>query len=288
MLWDANGQEDAMATAGSLKLGALGGAVTFGAQAAARMTELYPEFGRQLTFYPTAEEAYEAVSSGVVDAMCAPEQLKATGFHTGSQGKIAGPQAKSYVIAEVAHEFHANLLVKPGTALESIKQVQGHTGSVTQSEAWLRKNLPWAEIFIVDTSSYGAAQTVLDSDGSIASVGTHEAALQFGLEEKAKDIDNGSVANYFAFAAKPLFVDNPTRVVVAGRFGGDGELSKLVQGMSRAGYALLTVYGRISGEGLFEYDYVFRFGGSGRLTGVQDELGAFKRARLVGAFEARE
>jgi prephenate dehydratase len=273
---------------GQLKLGALGGAVTFGAQAAARMTELYPEFRSELTFFPTAEEAYEAVAAGVMDAMCAPEQLKATGFHTGSQGKIAGPAATSYVIAEVAHEFHANLLVKPGAKVESVKQVQGHTGSVTQSEAWIKKNLPWAEIFIVDTSSYGAAQTVLDSDGSIASVGTHEAALQFGLEEAAKDIDQGSIANYFAFAAKPLFADNPTRVVVAGRFGGDGQLTKLVQGMAHAGYSLLTVYARISGQGLFEYDYVFRFGGSGSLGGVKDELSAFRSARLVGAFEARE
>ena len=261
--------------------------MTFGAQAAARMVELYPEFEPELLFFPTAEEAYDAVSEGKVDAMCAPEQLKATGFHTGSQSKIVGPEAKGYVIAEVAHEFHACLLVKPGTALDKIRQVQGHTGSVTQSEAWLRKNLPWAEIFIVDTSSYGAAQAVLDGDGSIASVGTHEAALQFGLEEKAKDIDGGSIANYFAFARKPIYVDNPTRVVVAGRFGGNGELTKLIQGMARADYGLLTVYSLVSGQALFEYDYVLRFGGSGRLSAVQDELSNFKTARLVGAFEAR-
>ncbi|MFI5268850.1 MAG: prephenate dehydratase domain-containing protein [Chloroflexota bacterium] len=278
----------AMAAAtGSLKLGALGGAVTFGAQAAARIVELYPEFQQELTFYPTAEEAFDAVMDGHVDAMCAPEQLKATGFHTGSQGKIAGPDAKAYVIAEVAHEFHANLLVKPGTSLERIRQVQGHTGSVTQSEAWLKKNLPWAGIFIVDTSSYGAAQTVLDGDGSIASVGTHEAAVQFRLEEKAKDIDQGSIANYFAFARDPLFADTPTRVVVAARIGGDGELTRLVQSFTRAGYDLLTVYARISCAGLFEYDYVFRFGGIGRLTAIQDELAAFRSTRLVGAFEAR-
>jgi len=267
-----------MAAAGRLKLGALGGAVTFGAQAAARMTKVYPEFSRELTFYPTAEEAFDAVLDGHVDAMCAPEQLKATGFHSGSQGKIAGPDAKAYVIAEVAHEFHANLLVKPGTPIEKIRQVQGHTGSVTQSEAWLEKNLPWAEIFIVDTSSYGAAQAVLDGDGSIASVGTHEAAVQFGLEEKAKDIDQGSIANYFAFARDPWFADNPTSVVVAARIGGDGELTRLVQAFARAGYGLLTVYARISGAGLFEYDYVFRFGGSGRLAALQDELAAFRTA----------
>ena len=62
------------------------------------------------------------------------------------------------------------------------------------------------------------------------------------LSRKVKDIDGGSIANYFAFARKPIYAENPTRVVVAGRFGGDGELTKLVQGMARAGYGLLTVY----------------------------------------------
>jgi prephenate dehydratase len=178
--------------------------------------------------------------------------------------------------------------VKPGTPLEKIRQVQGHTGSMTQSEAWLKKNLPHAEIFIVDTSSYGAAQTVLDGDGSIASVGTHEAAVQFGLEEKAKDIDGGSIANYFAFSAKPHYVDNPTRVVVAGRFRGDGQLTNLVEALGRSGYKLLTMYQKASTQALFEFDYVFRFGGEGRLAAVQDALAPFKQARLVGAFEARE
>src|SRR5207249_9463653 len=104
---------------------------------------------------------------------------------------------------------------------------------------------------------------------------------------KVKDIDGGSIANYFAFARKPIYADNPTRVVVAGRLGGDGELTKLIQGMARAGHGLLTVYSLVSGQALFEYDYVLRFGGLGRLSAVKDELSNFKTARLVGAFEAR-
>ncbi|MFI5269834.1 MAG: hypothetical protein ACHQ7M_20850, partial [Chloroflexota bacterium] len=74
-----------------LKLNALGGAVTFGAQAAQRMLRLYPEFEPELTFYPTAEESFQAVLDGKADATCAPEQMSATGFHTGSQSKLAKP-----------------------------------------------------------------------------------------------------------------------------------------------------------------------------------------------------
>ena len=65
------------------------------------------------------------------------------------------------------------------------------------------------------------------------------------------------------------------------------EMTRLIQGIARAGYGLLTVYSLVSGQALFEYDYVLRFGGSGRLSAVQDELSNFKTARLVGAFEAR-
>src|SRR5262249_3116958 len=112
-------------------------------------------------------------------------------------------------------------------------------------------------------------------------------AVQFGLEERAKGIDNGSIANYFGFSARPIYAGEPTRLVVAGRFGGDGELSRLIQVLGRAGYSLLTSYNRVSGQGLFLYDYVFRFGGAGRLAAVQDGLAPFKTARLVGAFVAR-
>jgi prephenate dehydratase len=276
-----------MADRGDLKLGALGGPATFGAQAAVRLKELYPEF-TEISYFPTSEAAMDGDPATSADAACAPEQMKRTGFHPGIQARVATQGSNKYVLAEVSHAYHASLLLKPGARVEDVRTVLGHTGSITQSRHWLEANLPQAEIVIVDTSSHGAAQTVVASDGSLASVGTHEAAQQFGLVEAATDIDGGSVANYWAISYRPLFDERPTRLVVTLRSAGEGGLTDLIVALAPLGFRVQTIFSLPTGQGLFEYDYTLRFGGSGSLAEVQQAVASVPTARLAGAFQARE
>lgn len=210
-----------------------------------------------------------------------------TGFHPGIQGYIVRPDSKLYIIAEISHAYHCALLVKPGSKLAQIRRVLGHTGSITQSRPWLIQNLPQAEIEIVHTSSQGAAQEVSSGDGSIASVGTPGMGMEQGLEQAANDIDGGSIGSYWAISPHRLFIDRPQRLVVAGRFNEQSNLSGLIGALAAEGFLLLTVYQTASGEQLFEYDYVLRFGGEGGLAKVEAALSKFPTARLAGAFEMR-
>jgi prephenate dehydratase len=269
------------------KLGSLGGPQTFGAQAAKLMLKSYPEF-TEIVYFPTANESLDAVLRGEVTAMCGPEQMINTGFHVGMQARMVKPGSQLHVIAETTHAYHCSLLGKPGASLSQVRRVLGHTGSVTQSRPWLEANLPNAEIEIVNTNSLGAAQTALNSDGSIASVGTPELAREVGLSELAKDIDGGSIGSYWGLSREKLFSKTPTRVVVTSRFGDDGQLSKLVGALAAAGYLLQTISSRATGKALYEYDYMLRFSGAGKLEAVEAALAPFKSARLAGAFEARE
>lgn len=269
------------------KLAALGGPQTFAAQAAKLMLEKYPEF-TGIVYYPTSDETLAAVLRGEVTARCGPEQMINTGFHAGMQVKMVAPDSQLYVIAETTLEYHCSLLGKLGASMAQVRRVLGHTGSVTQSRPWLEANLPGAEIEIVHTNSLGAAQAVLDGDGSIASVGTLQLARECGLAELAKDIDGGSVGSFWAISRDAYFSDAPTRVVVTGRFGDDGQLSKLIGALASAGYLLQTISSKASGKALYEYDYMLRFSGAGKLDAVCAAMAPFKSARLAGAFEARE
>jgi len=269
------------------KLGALGGAQTFGAQAAKRMLEKHPEF-TEIVYYPTTNETLAAALRGEVSALCGPEQMMNTGFHAGMQARVAAPGSRLHVIAETTHAYHCSLLGKPGAGMAQVRRVLGHTGSVTQSRPWLEANLPDAEIEIVDTNSLGAARSVLEGNGSIASVGTPELARECGLAELARDIDGGSVGSYWAISREAHFSETPTRVVVAGRFGGDGQLSKLIGALAGAGFLLQTVSSKASGKALYEYDYLLRLRGAGKLGAVRAAVAPFRSARLAGAFEARE
>jgi prephenate dehydratase len=267
-----------------LILAALGGPQTFGAQAARLICDSRPEY-TEMTYYRTADDALDAILRGEADAFCAPEQMSNTGFHAGMHLRMTAPDSRLYVVADMQHAYHCSLLGKPGAELAQVRRVLGHTGSITQSRTWLETHLPEARIEIVDTSSLGAGNTVLTSDGSIASVGTIELADQLGLVELAKEIDGGSVASYWALSREPRFSAAPTCVVVAG-IGRAGELGALIAEQQQAGFQLATVSSHATGAALFEYHYLLRFRGAGRLEAVQLALQGFSGMRLAGAFVA--
>ncbi len=273
-----------------MKLGSLGGAQTFGDQASRELMSRYPEFA-EIVYSQTAEEVVDSVLEGRIAAACIPEQMTNTGFHPRDQSLVVKPGSRLHIIAETTHEYHCSLLGKPGATMSQIKLVIGHTGSVTQSRRWIEKNMPGVAIEIVHTNSRTAAKTVMESDGSIASVGTPGMAGVWGLIALAKDIDEGSVGNYWAISRDPCYSESPTRLVVAGRFidacEQQGKLSGLICALSACGYVIQTICSQPSGTALFEYDYLIRFRGTGKLADVQAALAPYKSARLVGALEAR-
>lgn len=270
-----------------MRLGALQGANTFGGEAARRFVELYPELFGEIVYFDTAEDAL-AFEDDRAGASCAPQQMTRAGYHPGIVGYIARPSSKLYVIGEVTHAYHCSLLVKPGAALPAIRRVLGHTGSITQTRAWIEQHLPQAQITIVDTSSMDAARTAAESDGTVASIGTSAMAAQFGLDERVKDVDGGSIGSYWALSPWPIFQESPTRVLVAGRFDDDGRLGDVICRVAATGFHLETIVPLATGERIFEYDAVLRFHGSGSLTAVRSSIEAVRGARLAGAFIAMD
>jgi chorismate mutase/prephenate dehydratase len=269
-----------------LKLGALGAPHTFNAQAAKLLLERYPEFA-DIAYYPTSDAVIEAALSGDVDAACAPEQMSKTGVHKGMLARMTAPDSTLYVIAEAARGYDCSLLGKPGAKLSQVRRVLGHNGSIAHSRAWLEANLPGASVEVLETHSAVAAAAVLESDGSIASVGGAGLAAEFGLATLAGSIDDGSAVNYWAVSLQQLFSQSPTRLLVSGRFGDDDQLSDLVRTMADLGYRLRTAYSQHTGRVLSEQDCMLRFAGTGKLETVRAALVGFGSARLAGAWDAR-
>lgn len=274
-------------TKSGLTLGALGGPQTFNAQAAKRLLQQYSQF-TDIVYFPTSEAVMQAALHGEVTAACGQEQTSKDGFHLGMQARMAAPGSQLYVAAEIAQAYHCSLLGKPGARLEQVRRILGHTGSIAHSRRWLERSLPGAKIETVETNSMGAARAVLDGDGSVVSVGSPDLAKEFGLSEIAREIDEGSVVNYWAVSLWPLFAPEPDRLVVTGRFRGEPEISQLICGLRDKGFDLHAVYPRASGAALYEYDYVFRFWGAGSLESVQALLSGFQSVRLAGAWRSRE
>jgi len=268
-----------------LTLGALGGRHTFNGQAAEQLTRHYPQFG-EIRYFPTSEAVLQAALRGEVTAACGQEQTSKDGFHVGMQARISAPGSRLYAVAEIAQAYHCSLLGKRGGRREQVQRVLGHSGSVAHCRSWLERNLPDAAIEIVETNSIGAASAVLESDGSVASVGSSNLAKELGLTEIARNIDDSSVVNYWAVSLKPMFDPMPDRVAVAGRFHGEGEMSCMICAFRDSGFNLHAIFPRASGTVLYEYDYVFRFWGGGTLDDVQSVLSRCPSVRLAGAWRS--
>jgi prephenate dehydratase len=273
-------------SAGALTLAALGGPQTFNAMAAARLVACYPEFGR-IVYFPTSEATIEAAARDEVDAACGQEQTSLNGFHTGMQARLTAPQSLLHVVAEISQRYRCSLLGKPGTEIGALRRVLGHDGSIAHSRRWLEAWLPGVTIEVVTTSSLGAARAVLDSDGSIGSVGSPGLAREFGLAELVKEIDDGCVVNYWAVSREPRFCPTPDRIAVAWRCGEGSPMTRFIGAIAETGFVLQAIYPRATGAALYEYDYLFRFRGSAPLADVRAAFKPYRGARLAGAWIAR-
>lgn len=263
-------------------LGALGGPHTFGDQTS-RKTLLERDDFTGITYWPKVEDLYAAVADRAVLAACAPEQASNAGFLPAQQEVIA--RNAFYVMGETRHEYHCALLVKPGTRLEEIKKVVGHTGSISQSRRWLELHLPQAHVEILHGNSRVAAEMVAAGDGSVASVGTPAMGEDFGLELLKRDIDGGAVGNYWLISAEARFSARPRNLVVTCEMACGDTFTRLVVGLANLGYHVETVTTVPDGRTLFHGMAVARFRGHGDLHAVQRVVAGISGTRLAGAFD---
>jgi prephenate dehydratase len=275
---------DTTELARGLVVGALGGPGTFASQAAEHLRARYPEWG-EVRYAPTGEELWAALAEGRLDVLVQTAETDRNGFNA-VHARIAAPDGPLYVIAEAVVPYACALLARPGTRLTDIRRVLGH-GSIQQCRQYLDAHLPHAEIVVHGENSMAAAREVAAGDGTLAVVGTRITAELNGLVELATDVDGGSVANFWALATRPCYNDLPTRVVVAGRLGGQGELGTVISDLVGCGQRLRTVYARPTGQHLFEYEYVLTFTGLGVLDLIEHAIAPFPTLRLAGAFAAR-
>jgi prephenate dehydratase len=265
-------------------VGALGGPGTFASQAAEHLRARYPEWG-EVCYASTGDDLWAALAAGRLDVLVQTAETDCNGFN-GVHARLAAPDGPLYVIAEAVVPYACALLARPSTRLADVRRVLGH-GSIQQCRRYLDEHLPQAAIVVHGENSMAAAGEVAEGDGSLAVVGTRITAELNGLAVLATDIDGGSVANFWAVATRPQFGEFPTRVIVAGRLTGDGELGDVIARLTGIGYRLRTVYSRPSGQRLFEYDYVLAFVGAGERGAVERALAPFPTLRLAGAFAAR-
>lgn len=149
---------------------------------------------------------FEGVFSAIENGMCEYGILPIENSTAGSVNRIYDLMAKHncYVVRSVRLKVDHNLLAKPATRLEDIREIFSHEQAINQCAGFL-KTMPNVKVTVVENTAV-ASKTVAESDRTdIASLSSHSCASLYGLNCLASSVqDKGNNYTRFICISKNL------------------------------------------------------------------------------------
>ena len=265
-----------------LKVGYLGPEGTHTQQAAQK------HFGHSVKALPLAsiEEVFQEVDAGNADFGVVPVENSTQGTIQSTLDMFLTSRVR--ICGEVELRVHQHLLSRSGR-MEDIERVYSHPQSFAQCRAWLRANLPQAELLPV-ASNADAARRARSADDAAAIAGAN-AATVYGLKTAAGPIEDR--------------VDNTTRFLVLGRelftpSGRDrtsllvfvkdqpGALYRVLEPFARNGLSMTRIESRPGHAGPWQYAFFIDIEGHVHEPGMERALEALaefaQEVRVLGSY----
>lgn len=265
-----------------LKVGYLGPEGTFSQQA------VHKHFGHSAKGLPLAsiEEVFQEVEAGNADFGVVPVENSGQGTIQSTLDMFLTSSLK--ICGEVELGIHQYLLGRTGR-IEDIERVYAHPQSLAQCKAWLRANLPKAEL-VPTPSNADAARRARNADDAAALAG-ESAAHVYGLKTIAGPVNDRA--------------DNTTRFLVLGRellppcghdrtsllvFVNDqpGALFGVLKPFAENGLSLNRIESRPAHTRRWEYAFFIDVSGhveQPEMRAALDQLGAFASSvKILGAY----
>ncbi|GAB2517102.1 prephenate dehydratase [Lysobacter humi (ex Lee et al. 2017)] len=265
-----------------LKVGYLGPEGTHSQQAALK------HFGHSVRALPLAsiEEVFQEVQAGNADFGVVPVENSTQGTIQSTLDMFLSSEVR--ICGEVELRVHQHLLSRSGR-MDEIERVYSHPQSFAQCRAWLRVNLPNAEMIPV-ASNADAARRARNADDAAAIAGASAASI-YGLRTVAGPIEDRQ--------------DNTTRFLVLGRelftpSGHDrtsllvyirdqpGALYRVLEPFARNGLSMTRIESRPGHAAPWQYAFFIDIDGHAHDAGMEralGELGEFaQEVRVLGSY----
>ncbi len=265
-----------------LKIGYLGPEGTFSQQA------VHKHFGHSAKGLPLSsiEEVFQEVDAGNADFGIVPVENSGQGTIQSTLDMFLTSPLK--ICGEVELGIHQYLLGRTGR-IEDIERVYAHPQSLAQCKAWLRANLPKAEL-LPTPSNADAARRARNAD-DVAALASESAGHVYGLKTVAGPANDRA--------------DNTTRFLVLGRellppcghdrtsllvFVNDqpGALFGILKPFADAGLSLNRIESRPAHTRRWEYAFFIDVSGhveQPELVSALKDLGAFASSvKILGSY----
>lgn len=149
-----------------------------------------------ISFFPNFRSVFKAVDEG----FCKYGILPIENSNAGSVNEVYELMREYdfYIVSTVRLKVQQNLLAKPGTKLEDIKDIYSHQKAIEQCGHFLDE-LKGVQVHVCENTAAAAKMVSESSDNTIAAIGSTNAAEVYNLEFVKKNIEDNS-ANFTRFA----------------------------------------------------------------------------------------
>jgi prephenate dehydratase len=212
------------------RIGFLGPFGTFTDQAARTQHDLA---AMELVPFRTVPDVLDAVEDGAVDLGFVPIENSIEGTVNLTQDSLVFDH-DLYIQREVVLDIKHFLLALPGTKIADVTEVHSMPVATAQCHAFLRKELPAAEIRAVTSTAEAARRIAVDKLAGVVAIAPESAAAMYGLDVIARDIaDHDNNQTRFVLVGKDT-VPAPsghdrTALVVFQRADEPGSLISILQ-----------------------------------------------------------
>ena len=258
----------------------LGPAGTYTEQAA----ELLFAQGAQLQPCGTVADALDDVMDGRADYAVIPQENTIGGPVYDYLDELLNREGL-YVNGEVELPIRQALLAPQGSTLADIHTVYSHKQGIAQGSAWLKDNLPDAEVVEVSSTAEGARLAAECADDSAAAIASTQAAKVYGLSVLAESIqqNDNNVTRFYLVSTQPG-ADTGEQMVFSAA-GPAAALPGLLRAVEEQGLTLVALHDRTAKTVLGEYVWLVECSGGGKAVFARLEIACpGLTLRYLGAF----
>ena len=217
-------------------------------------------FRRPSTFYFSS---FDAVFAAIEKGLCQYGVIPVENSTAGTVNAVYDLMQKHdfRIVRSVRVKVDHNLLVRPGTKLEEIREIYSHAQAIAQCSEFLQ-SLPNVKVIPCENTAIAAKKTAESDDPGIAALSSRACSKLYGLEILKSDVQD-SANNYTRFIciSKKLEIypgANKTSLMMVLPHE-PGSLYRLLSRFNALGINLTKLESRPMPERSFEFMFYFDF-----------------------------
>jgi prephenate dehydratase len=247
---------------GARSIGYLGPHGTFTEQAVLSDPELA---ACERRLYSSMPAVLNAVEAGEIDLGFAAIENSIEGTVNATIDTLAF-SSQLMIQREIVIPISMELLVAPGTTLDSIETVVSFPHAIAQCRIWLAEHLPQARHAAANSTADAVDMVAKAGDPTMAAIGNHLAGRIYKLDELFSDIqDNADNQTRFVTVAREgvpkITGHDKTSIVIFQRDDRPGSLLSILQEFSAREINLSKLESRPTKKGLGNYCFIMDLDG---------------------------